>query len=165
VTKTILRLNQIDESKKEEIVGLLNDKYLGIKLTREPDCMQMYYGAFKELRKSCQSQLTLNSEYIWNKTIENYDFYLNLKDPSVYSWTMPKDFQPTPHLITRTSLKAAMDAVSVQYERTQLYLSNESAIIKLQSAIRGYLVRRSIYARLQHFEQNIDQIIKIQVGI
>ncbi len=56
-----------------------------------------------------------------------------------------------------------MDLVTEKYERDQLYLSNETAVIKLQSAIRGFLVRRSIYERYQHYEQNIDKIIKIQV--
>jgi hypothetical protein len=57
-----------------------------------------------------------------------------------------------------------MDAVTEKYERDQLYISNETAVIKLQSAIRGFLVRRSMHERLQHYEQNIDKIIKIQVS-
>ncbi len=132
MTKTIIRLNQVDESKKADIMSLLGEKYLGIKLNKDQACGQLYYAAFRELKKSCQSQLTLNSEYIWNKTIENYDFYLNLKDPSIYSWIMPKDFEPTPYLITRTSLKVSFSMRVLQFYEISYY-KKQYKIIKINS--------------------------------
>ena len=47
----------------------------------------------------------MNSEFFWNKTVEDYDFYLNLKNANIYTWNMPISFVPTPNLITRTILK------------------------------------------------------------
>jgi hypothetical protein len=54
------------------------------------------------------AQPIVNSDFFWNKTIEDYDFYLNLKNASVYSWTMPSTFLESPNLITRTILKVKL---------------------------------------------------------
>ena len=166
MSKTMLMINQIDESEQKEILSLLRSQSLGIVLNKDQPCEQFYYETIRELKRSSRSQQQLiksGSEYFWNKTAENYDFYLNLKDPSVYSWTKPVEFESSSHLLTRTSLKRAVDLATENYERTQLYISNEDTIVRLQAVVRGFLTRRSFKSRVEFYEHNLDTIVKIQV--
>lgn len=138
----MLVLNQIDQTKKSEIIDLISDKFLGIKIYSEQSCYEMYYQTFKDLRRICARQPSVcsinnHSEYFWNKTVEEYDFYLSLKNPAIYSWTMPSNFTEATHLITRTILKKAIEATNQKFERNLLYLSKEHLIIQIQALARG----------------------------
>ncbi len=122
----MILVNQIEENKRNEIINLLKDKSLGINLLGDKECLDLYYQTFKNLKRICNGntffaminlikngfillifldQPRVNSEYFCNKTLQDYDFYLNLKNSSVYSWTPPFNFVETPSMITRTILK------------------------------------------------------------
>ena len=55
MTKTMILINQIDESKKNEIINLLKDKSLGMKLLNQTECADLYYQTFKDLKRICKS--------------------------------------------------------------------------------------------------------------
>ena len=170
MTKTMLLLNQMDESKKEEILNLLRNKSLGMSIKPDAKCLDMYYQTFRDLKRICQRPaaictITNSNEYFWNKTIEEYDFYLNLKNPSIYSWTMPSNFVEATHLITRSILKKAVEATNKKYERDLLYLSKQPLIIRVQARARGYLCRLAIERRAAYLIGHAKDVIKIQVLI
>ena len=75
---------------------------------------------------------------------------------------MPDSYTESGHLITRTALKNTMDATSDKYERNELFKSNETLIVMLQSLVRGYLNRKHLKDRRAHLAANLDKIIKIQ---
>ena len=50
----MILVNQIDETKRNEILSLLKDKSLGIKLSSEPECLELYYQTFKDLKRICK---------------------------------------------------------------------------------------------------------------
>jgi hypothetical protein len=50
-------INQIDETKKSEIINLIKDKSLGIKLLNNIECVDLYYQTFKDLKKICKCKL------------------------------------------------------------------------------------------------------------
>lgn len=56
MTKTMILLNQIDdsESKKSEILNLIRDKSLGIKLHSDSESLEMYYQTFRDLKRICK---------------------------------------------------------------------------------------------------------------
>lgn len=60
VTKTMLLLNQIDETKKSEILNLIRDKSLGITLINDAECQELYYQTFKDLKRICKSKEFIN---------------------------------------------------------------------------------------------------------
>lgn len=107
----------------------------------------------------------MNNEYFWNKTADGLDFYLNLHNSNIFSWTMPVSFGPTPTLITRTMLKKAIENTTEKYEQNLLYKSKEPVIIKIQALVRGYLVREYLNRRYKHFLNNEQKIVKIQVFV
>ena len=49
----MILVNQIDESKRKEILSLMRDKSLGIKLINDPECYDLYYQTFKDLKRIC----------------------------------------------------------------------------------------------------------------
>lgn len=55
VTKTMILLNQIDESKKNEIINLVRDKSLGIRVVADQECQGLYYQTFRDLKRICKS--------------------------------------------------------------------------------------------------------------
>lgn len=55
----MILLNQIDENKKNEVINLMRDKSLGVRVLNDPDCQDLYYQTFKDLKRICKSnQLT-----------------------------------------------------------------------------------------------------------
>ena len=161
----MLILNQIDEHKRNDILNLICDKSVGIKLNSDSSCLDMYYQTFKDLRRICQTQpqpIKPKTEYFWNKTLEDYDFYLNLKNPAIYSWTVPPNYTETTNLITRTILKKAVEATNKKYERSLLYLSKEKLIIQLQARIRGNRCRQAIHKRAAYIMSHEKDVVKIQ---
>lgn len=51
----MILLNQIDEAKKPEVINLIRDKSLGIKMVTDADCQDLYYQTFKDLKRICKS--------------------------------------------------------------------------------------------------------------
>lgn len=49
----MILVNQIEESKRNEIISLLKDKSLGIKLQSDKECLDLYYQTFKNLKRIC----------------------------------------------------------------------------------------------------------------
>lgn len=169
MTKTMLVLNQIDQTKKPEIIDLISDKSLGIKIYSDASCVEMYYQTFKDLRRICARQPSIctvsnhsSSEYFWNKTVEEFDFYLSLKNPAIYSWLIPMNFTEATNLITRTILKKAIEATNQKFELNLLYLSKESLIIQIQALARGFKCRQAIIARAKYLVDHTNQVIQIQ---
>lgn len=56
MTKTMILLNQLEdiECKKNEILTLINDTSLGIKLNCDPECLDLYFQTFKDLKRICK---------------------------------------------------------------------------------------------------------------
>lgn len=106
MTKTMILVNQISDTKRIEILNLIRDRSIGLKLNNDDECQELYYQTFKDLKRICKGHSIANHEWIWNKTAEDNDFYLNLKNANVYSWTLPNNYVESSTLITRTILKA-----------------------------------------------------------
>lgn len=51
----MILLNQIDESKKNEIINLVRDKSLGIRVVTDQECQGLYYQTFRDLKRICKS--------------------------------------------------------------------------------------------------------------
>ncbi len=60
-------------------------------------------------------------------------------------------------------LKKAIDVATEKYELNQVYKSKESLIILIQALVRGFLTRNSLRKRVELYDANLDNIIKIQV--
>ena len=162
MTKTMILLNQIDETNPVELVDLINDKSLGLNVLQNIECNQLYLQTFKDLKKICRSQPSVSSDFFWNKTVEDYDFYFNLKNINNYSWTAPPNFNQTTCLITRTILQKAIEQTNEKYERNLLYKSKENLIVLIQATIRGFLYREELKQRLNYLKEHQKQVLQIQ---
>jgi len=63
----MILLNQIEESKKNEIISLIKDKSLGIKIINESECYDLYYQTFKDLKRICKSKHKSKTSNVWIK--------------------------------------------------------------------------------------------------
>jgi hypothetical protein len=63
----------------------------------------------------------------------------------------------------KIDLKKAVDVTTEKFEMNMLYKSKEGLIVLIQALARGFLVRRYIRKRSEHFRSREDQIIKLQV--
>lgn len=52
----MILLNQIDESRRNEIIGLIKDKSLGFKIYPCTESHDLYYQTFRDLKKICKSK-------------------------------------------------------------------------------------------------------------
>ena len=52
----MILLNQIDESRRIEIISLIRDKSLGFKIYPSVEAHESYYQTFKDLKKICKSK-------------------------------------------------------------------------------------------------------------
>ena len=52
----MILLNQIDETKKPEIINLMRDKSLGVRILPDAECQDLYYQTFKDLKRICKSK-------------------------------------------------------------------------------------------------------------
>ena len=101
----MILVNQISDTKRIEILNIIRDRSIGLKLNNDDECQELYYQTFRDLKRICKGHSIANHEWIWNKTAEDNDFYLNLKNANVYSWTLPTNYVESSTLITRTILK------------------------------------------------------------
>lgn len=53
----MILLNQIEESKKNEIINLIRDKSLGIRVLSDAECQSLYYQTFRDLKRICKSMI------------------------------------------------------------------------------------------------------------
>ncbi len=169
MTKTLLLLNQVDVARKDQVLRLLLDRSLALGLEESSECLDVCYRTFVDLRRLCQKQpsvcsITNNalSEYFWNKTPEEHDFYLNLKSPAVYSWTAPAHFAHATHLVTRTMLKKALDQALQAHAENAARQRQERLATRLQALARGWLCRREIAARGQYLRENEAAVVRVQ---
>jgi len=168
MTKTMLLLNQVDVNRHDQVLRLLSDKSLGLNMDSNIPS-DVYYKTLTDLRRICQKPLSVCSitnnsisEYFWNKTLEDYDFYLNMKSPSVYSWKTPVNFTEASHLITRTILKKALDQATQSYTDNLAKEKQELLVTKLQALVRGCLYRKRLNERANYLKRHVVEVIRIQ---
>lgn len=53
----MILLNQIDETKKNEVINLMRDKSLGIRMVPDSECQGLYYQTFRDLKRICKSKI------------------------------------------------------------------------------------------------------------
>ena len=68
----MILVNQVEESKRNEIISLLKDKSLGIKLQSDKECLDLYYQTFKNLKRICNGKLVLDDKIL------NFNLYNQL---------------------------------------------------------------------------------------
>uniref|UniRef100_A0A8C2FK53 IQ motif containing GTPase activating protein 2 n=1 Tax=Cyprinus carpio TaxID=7962 RepID=A0A8C2FK53_CYPCA len=103
---------------------------------------------------------TSGSLWVKHKIKDKYDYFYNLESKEG-TWVEPDHFVHDSSQLTKEDVQVH---VTAEYNREQLWLSNEALIIQLQALIRGYLVRRAHNDRLTYLRKQEPSVIKLQAS-
>uniref|UniRef100_A0A8C1CNW6 IQ motif containing GTPase activating protein 2 n=1 Tax=Cyprinus carpio carpio TaxID=630221 RepID=A0A8C1CNW6_CYPCA len=105
--------------------------------------------------------LTYGSLWVKHKIKDKYDYFYNIESKEG-TWVEPDHFVHDSSQLTKED--SVLSSVTAEYNREQLWLSNEALIIQLQALIRGYLVRRAHNDRLTYLRKQEPSVIKLQAS-
>uniref|UniRef100_A0A8C1HTU9 IQ motif containing GTPase activating protein 2 n=1 Tax=Cyprinus carpio carpio TaxID=630221 RepID=A0A8C1HTU9_CYPCA len=103
---------------------------------------------------------TSGSLWVKHKIKDKYDYFYNIESKEG-TWVEPDHFVHDSSQLTKEDVQVH---VTAEYNREQLWLSNEALIIQLQALIRGYLVRRAHNDRLTYLRKQEPSVIKLQAS-
>uniref|UniRef100_A0A9J8DAY0 IQ motif containing GTPase activating protein 2 n=1 Tax=Cyprinus carpio carpio TaxID=630221 RepID=A0A9J8DAY0_CYPCA len=107
--------------------------------------------------------LTYGSLWVKHKIKDKYDYFYNIESKEG-TWVEPDHFVHDSSQLTKEDVQSVLSSVTAEYNREQLWLSNEALIIQLQALIRGYLVRRAHNDRLTYLRKQEPSVIKLQAS-
>uniref|UniRef100_A0A8C2FK71 IQ motif containing GTPase activating protein 2 n=1 Tax=Cyprinus carpio TaxID=7962 RepID=A0A8C2FK71_CYPCA len=119
------------------------------------ECAHVYHSQLAHLQK------TSGSLWVKHKIKDKYDYFYNLESKEG-TWVEPDHFVHDSSQLTKED--SVLSSVTAEYNREQLWLSNEALIIQLQALIRGYLVRRAHNDRLTYLRKQEPSVIKLQAS-
>uniref|UniRef100_A0A8C1EFR1 IQ motif containing GTPase activating protein 2 n=1 Tax=Cyprinus carpio carpio TaxID=630221 RepID=A0A8C1EFR1_CYPCA len=119
------------------------------------ECAHVYHSQLAHLQK------TSGSLWVKHKIKDKYDYFYNIESKEG-TWVEPDHFVHDSSQLTKED--SVLSSVTAEYNREQLWLSNEALIIQLQALIRGYLVRRAHNDRLTYLRKQEPSVIKLQAS-
>uniref|UniRef100_A0A4W5MG50 IQ motif containing GTPase activating protein 2 n=1 Tax=Hucho hucho TaxID=62062 RepID=A0A4W5MG50_9TELE len=124
-------------------------------------------GVLSECADTYQTQLgqrqDLNSVWVKHKIKGGYDYYYNLESREG-TWEEPEDFTHNSTQLSREEIQSVVGGVTAEYNREQLWLTNEALVTQLQARVRGYLVRRAHTQRLDFLRQQEPHVVRLQAS-
>uniref|UniRef100_A0A8C1XEX6 IQ motif containing GTPase activating protein 2 n=1 Tax=Cyprinus carpio TaxID=7962 RepID=A0A8C1XEX6_CYPCA len=117
------------------------------------------------IKSGASSKVKKTSGSLWvkHKIKDKYDYFYNLESKEG-TWVEPDHFVHDSSQLTKEDVQSVLSSVTAEYNREQLWLSNEALIIQLQALIRGYLVRRAHNDRLTYLRKQEPSVIKLQAS-
>uniref|UniRef100_A0A8C1CJT5 IQ motif containing GTPase activating protein 2 n=1 Tax=Cyprinus carpio carpio TaxID=630221 RepID=A0A8C1CJT5_CYPCA len=123
------------------------------------ECAHVYHSQLAHLQKF----LFIGSLWVKHKIKDKYDYFYNIESKEG-TWVEPDHFVHDSSQLTKEDVQSVLSSVTAEYNREQLWLSNEALIIQLQALIRGYLVRRAHNDRLTYLRKQEPSVIKLQAS-
>lgn len=159
--------NAVQDRKSSDLIEALEmlNNLLSNNLHILPQCKDIYVEKLKKLKmekeKKSESSGKEESDISWIACkVHDYSCCFNIKTLD-YIWMCPQLSLDSCYL-NQNDIYSIVTEVNSEYTRKQLLKFIEPKIMTLQSYARGFLVRKSISARMDYFRVNVDKIIKIQ---
>uniref|UniRef100_A0A3B5PYU6 IQ motif containing GTPase activating protein 2 n=1 Tax=Xiphophorus maculatus TaxID=8083 RepID=A0A3B5PYU6_XIPMA len=110
-----------------------------------------------------EEALTSISDGVWVKHSikDRYDYFYNL-ETGQGSWEEPEGFEQKADQLSKEEIQSAVNSVTAEYNREQLWLANEPFVTQLQARIRGHLARKKHLQRMEYLRQQEPHVVKIQ---
>ncbi|XP_046426455.1 ras GTPase-activating-like protein IQGAP1 [Neodiprion fabricii] len=151
-------LSQVNIAIDENDAELTYDSLRSTGLNINPKYKEEYH---KFLHNMKQHKLqNFFGPYVRHVTNRGNVAYMDMTQEK-YTWDKPDGTLET-YYISKTDIQDIIHKVEIDNRKKNLSRINEKAIVKLQSMIRGYLLRKKISDRFAKFHNNIDKIISIQ---
>ncbi|XP_053336837.1 ras GTPase-activating-like protein IQGAP2 [Clarias gariepinus] len=127
------------------------------------ECADLYQTELQQLQSQHTQQGKSGGLWVKHRIKDKYDYFYNLESQQG-TWVEPDDFVHDSTQLTKEDIQMIVSRVTVEYNREQLWLANESLIIQLQARTRGYLVRRAYNDRLKYLKQQEPSVVKLQAS-
>uniref|UniRef100_UPI00398EFC8F ras GTPase-activating-like protein IQGAP2 n=1 Tax=Pristiophorus japonicus TaxID=55135 RepID=UPI00398EFC8F len=125
------------------------------------ECAETYQNELSETKKQKSGDGPNGSVWVMHKINDKYEYYYNLETTEA-TWDKPEHFVQNNTQLSREEIQDIVSRVTTDYHREQLWLANESQIIRLQARARGYLVRKAYKERLSYLHKQEPCTIRLQ---
>ncbi|NXG05524.1 IQGA1 protein, partial [Sakesphorus luctuosus] len=126
-----------------------------------PECAETYQRELSEVKKRKMAAGGNDSEWVKHWVRGGYHYYHNLQTKEG-GWDEPVEFVQNDLQLSREEIQSTISGVTAAYNREQLWLANETLIMKLQACCRGYLVRQEFNSRMNFLKKQVPAITCIQ---
>uniref|UniRef100_A0A1B6DIS6 Ras-GAP domain-containing protein n=1 Tax=Clastoptera arizonana TaxID=38151 RepID=A0A1B6DIS6_9HEMI len=117
-----------------------------------------YFFILKNKKRTKEKKFT--NSYVTHLTKNNNVVYINL-DNLKFTWLKPDDYVYGSFYLSKNEIEKLLTKLNENNERTSR-LDAEKSIIGLQARCRGYIIRKQISDRLQHFRKHEKELRCIQ---
>lgn len=158
LTDCLVQLNlSLVKNDTADFWSALCSRMLGAGLIEE-SCKDIYLQMFSKALKKKGHHIC---PWIVCHTEAGNTVYIDIES-FAYSWTTPKDFVPHARYLTRKDVISIIDKTNKHHINKYKHMIIEKTIAKLQAHCRGYLLRQSLAARLNLFQNNVKHVVRIQ---
>ncbi|NXC09156.1 IQGA1 protein, partial [Orthonyx spaldingii] len=155
----ILAINEaVDHGDVSQTLSALRSPDVGL-YGVTPECAETYQQELSEVKKRAAGDN--GSEWVKHWVRGGYHYYHNLRTKEG-GWDEPEEFVQNDTQLSREEIQSTISGVTAAYNREQLWLANESLIMKLQACCRGYLVRQEFNSRMNFLKKQVPAITCIQ---
>ncbi|XP_039932955.2 ras GTPase-activating-like protein IQGAP1, partial [Hirundo rustica] len=155
----ILAINEaVDHGDVSQTLSALRSPDVGL-YGVTPECAETYQQELSEVKKRAAGGNC--SEWVKHWVRGGYHYYHNLRTKEG-GWDEPAEFVQNDTQLSREEIQSTISGVTAAYNREQLWLANESLIMRLQACCRGYLVRQEFNSRMNFLKKQVPAITCIQ---
>ncbi|KFP88987.1 PREDICTED: ras GTPase-activating-like protein IQGAP1, partial [Acanthisitta chloris] len=157
----ILAVNEaVDHGDVSQTLSALRSPDVGL-YGVTPECAETYQQELSEVKKRKLAAGSNGSEWVKHWVRGGYHYYHNLRTKEG-GWDEPVEFVQNDTQLSREEIQSTISGVTAAYNREQLWLANETLIMKLQACCRGYLVRQEFNSRMNFLKKQVPAITCIQ---
>uniref|UniRef100_G1MZZ9 IQ motif containing GTPase activating protein 2 n=2 Tax=Meleagris gallopavo TaxID=9103 RepID=G1MZZ9_MELGA len=148
----------LEKGDSQPILMTLQSKF-GLRVVSE--CAETYFKNLSEAQKLKTKDDSNESPWIKIIMKNMYSYYYNVETEEG-TCVVPEGVLPKTSWLTAEEIQNIVGQVTADYNREQLWLANESLIVRLQAQARGFLVRRNFRDRKAYLRNQEPSAIKIQ---
>lgn len=152
----------LEKHDSQPVLDILQSPKFGLRVV--PECAEAYYKNLLEAKNLKTKEDS--SEGPWLKLLmkNRYDYYYYNVETGESTFVPPEGFIPKTSWLTSEEIQTIVGQVTADYNREQLWFTNENLILQLQALARGFLVRKSYEERKGFLQKQEPSVIKIQAS-
>uniref|UniRef100_A0A3B5MDU2 IQ motif containing GTPase activating protein 2 n=1 Tax=Xiphophorus couchianus TaxID=32473 RepID=A0A3B5MDU2_9TELE len=158
---TVAHINEtVEEGDSQKTLQVLQIPTAGLRAVH-PDCADAYQVELAQRQTANASKGSSDGVWVKHSIKDRYDYFYNL-ETGQGSWEEPEGFEQKADQLSKEEIQSAVNSVTAEYNREQLWLANEPFVTQLQARIRGHLARKKHLQRMEYLRQQEPHVVKIQ---
>ncbi|XP_068166071.1 ras GTPase-activating-like protein IQGAP2 [Antennarius striatus] len=127
------------------------------------ECADIYQANLMQRQTDSAAKGSTDSVWVKHCIKDRYDYYYNL-EMRQGMWEEPEGFDHNMNHLRKEEIQDVVSCITAEYNREQLWLTNESMVTELQARIRGYLVRKKHADRMEYLRQQEHHVVNLQAS-